>query len=245
MELKELIYQRKSTRSYTDTPVAEETLQKIRDFLAAAAPLDPSIRVRWDIVPRSQVKCLCPWTTPQLLTIYTEDREGALMNVGFLFQQADLYLNALGLGTCWLGMGRMNEKAAVPPTDADGLNFAIMLAFGYPKGPHLRENRSEFRRKTLAEIADRSDERLEPARFAPSSVNSQPWFFTHEGKVLHAYCAEKGGLFKSTGLSDMNRIDMGIALAHLYVSNPDTFRFFRADSAAEVRGRRYVGSITL
>ena len=243
MELKDWIYRRKSTRSYTGVPVSEETLDQIRAFLATAKPLDPGIRVRWEIVPRSQVRCLCPWTTPQLLTVYTEEKELALENVGFLFQQADLYLNSLGLGTCWLGMGRMNEQGAVESTK-DGLKFAIMLAFGHPKGSHLRENRSEFRRKALSEITDRPDERLEPARFAPSSVNSQPWYFIHDEDVLHVYCAQKG-LFKNRFLSDMNRIDMGIALAHLYVSNPETFRFFQVDSAPSVSGRQYLGSIAL
>lgn len=244
MELKDWIYRRKSTRSYTNVPVEEEVLQKLQTFLSDAKPLIPDLRIHWDIVPRSQVRCLCPWTTPQVLTIYTEEKDFALENVGFLFQQADLYLNTLGLGTCWLGMGRMTGQGAAEQT-ADGLKFAIMLAFGHPKGPHLRKSRSEFRRKPSAEIADRPDERLEPARFAPSSVNSQPWYFTHEGEFLHVYCAQKGGLFKSTALSDMNRIDIGIALAHLYVANPETFRFFQTDSAPAVKDHRYLGSITL
>jgi hypothetical protein len=43
----------------------------------------------------------------------------------------------------------------------------------------------------------------------------------------------------------MNRIDIGIALAHLYVANPETFRFFQTDSAPAVKDHRYLGSITL
>ena len=242
MELGEWIVQRKSTRSYTGVPVEEELLRNLHTFLSTARPLDSSIRVRWEIVPRSEVKCLCPWTTPQLLSIYTEAHEDALMNVGFLFQQADLYLNALGLGTCWLGMGRMNPHNAVPEDD---LHFAIMLAFGHPKGQHLRSDASEFRRKSLAEIADWPDERLEPARLAPSSVNSQPWYFLHDGEALHVYCAERGILKRTRSLTDMNRIDIGIALAHLYVANPETFRFFHTDSPPERKGLHYMGSVTL
>lgn len=243
MELKYWIYRRKSTRSYTGVPVEEEVLQELRAFLADAKPLIPDIRVHWDIVPRSQVRCLCPWTTPQVLTIYTEEKDLALENVGFLFQQADLYLNSLGLGTCWLGMGRMPGQGAAEQT-ADGLKFAIMIAFGHPKGAHLRKSRSEFRRKLRAEIADQPDERLEPARFAPSSVNSQPWYFTHDGETIHVYCAQKSR-FKNKFLTDMNRIDIGIALAHLYVANPETFRFFQTDSAPGVKDHQYLGSITL
>lgn len=242
MELKELIDQRKSTRSYTGVPVDEATLRDIQTFIAGAKPLYPNIRVGCEIVPREQVKCLCPWTTPQVLAIFTEETAGALENVGFLFQQADLYLNALGLGSCWLGMGRLSAQG-VPKQDG-GLNFAIMLAFGHPKGPHLRRSRSEFRRKPLSELSDWPDERLEPARLAPSSVNSQPWYFLHEGEAIHAYCAQRG-FPGNRFLSDMNRIDMGIALAHLYVANANSFRFFCADSVPTVKGRQYLGSFTL
>lgn len=77
----------------------------------------------------------------------------------------DLYLQTLGLGVCWLGMGKMNPKSA---PEVEG-----------------------FRRKHLEQIADRADPRLEPAWLAPSSVNSQPWHFTHDGETIHVYCIRK------------------------------------------------------
>ena len=43
----------------------------------------------------------------------------------------------------------------------------------------------------------------------------------------------------------LNRIDMGIALAHLYVANADTFRFFREENAPTVQGYGYIGSVTI
>ena len=129
MTLKEMIYHRKSCRSFIGKPVDAVLLAKIRSF--EMKPLYPEIKVHWDIVSRNQVKCICPWTTPQLITIYTEEADGYLENVGFLFQQMDLYLQTLGLGVCWLGMGRMNPKTATP---VEGMKFVIMLAFGHPKG---------------------------------------------------------------------------------------------------------------
>ena len=234
MTLNELIYKRKSCRSFTGEPVAPEMIEKILSF--DMTPLYPEIKVRMDIVNRNQVKCICPWTTPQLITIYSEEADGWLENVGFLFQQMDLYLQSLGLGVCWLGLGKLNPKSAPEVT---GMQFVIMLAFGHPKGACLRENGKGFRRKSLAQISDRADPRLEPARLAPSSVNSQPWYFTHEGDALHAYCTKK------SVIGYMNRIDMGIALAHLYVANPDTFRFFRAENPPSVPGYGYIGSVRL
>ncbi len=234
MTLHEMIYRRKSCRSFTNVPVDEAMLETIKAF--SMKPLCPEIKVRWDIVPRNQVKCICPWTTPQLITIYSEETDGWLENVGFMFQQMDLYLQSLGLGVCWLGMGRMNPRTAVA---VEGMQFAIMLAFGYPKGDQLRHDLKGFKRKTLEQIADRPDPKLEPARLAPSAVNSQPWYFTHEADMLHVY------RIPNARLSDMNRIDMGIALAHLYVANGENFCFFQTENVPPLADFKYVGSITL
>ena len=84
------------------------------------------------------------------------------------------------------------------------------------------------------QIADSADVRLEPARLAPSAVNSQPWYFVHEGDTLHVYCSRKG-----------SRLDAGIALAHLFVANEERFRFFRAEKAGEVPDCDYIGSVML
>ena len=226
MTLNEMIYHRKSCRSFTGVPVDGPVLEAIKAF--PMKPLYPEMGVHWEIVSREQVKCICPWTTPQLIAIYSEEAEGYLENIGFLFQQMDLYLQTLGLGVCWLGMGRMNPKTT---RQVAGMKFVIMLAFGHPRGDQLRRDRKEFKRKPMEKITDRPDDRLEPARLAPSAVNSQPWHFTHEGDTIHVWCSRKG-----------SRLDAGIALAHLYAANEENFRFFRTEPVPSLPGHDYVGS---
>lgn len=239
-----MIYRRKSVRSYTGEPVDQETLQKIKEFMINIKPLYPDIKVRTEIMEKENVKCIFPWVTPQVISVFTEDKEGTLENVGFMFQQLDLYLQSIGIGVCWLGMGRLDKKKVAEAESTDDLKFVMMLAFGEPKGEALRNDISEFKRKSLEQISDREDERLEPARLAPSSVNSQPWYFVHDGDTIHAYCAYKNLIAKKV-LGDMNRIDMGIALAHMYVANLDTFNFFKADNVEEIKGYGYIGSFTI
>ena len=229
MTLNEMIFKRKSCRSFTNVPVDAATIETIKAF--PMKPLYPDTKVHWDIVPRNQVKCICPWTTPQLITVYSEEADGYLENIGFLFQQMDLYLQTLGLGACWLGMGRMNPKTT---TAVEGMKFVIMLAFGYPKGDQLRHDLKDFKRKSMEQITDIPDLRLEPARLAPSAVNSQPWYFAHEGDTVHVWCSRKG-----------SRLDAGIALAHLYAANEDVFRFFKAEHMTDLPGYAYIGSVTL
>lgn len=243
MNLNDMIYKRKSFRKYTAQPVDAATLEQIEAFCAQARPLDPAIKVRAEIINKENVKCLLPWITPQVIAIFSEETNGYLENAGFLFQQLDLYLQSLGLGSCWLGMGRLDSHAQSAAND--GLGFVIMLTFGHPKdGETLRESIAQFKRKALSEISDQEDTRLESARLAPSSVNSQPWYFTHQGDVMHAYCVKQSFL-KAKALGAMNRIDMGIALAHLYVEHPDTFRYFTVPDAPEVKNYGYIGSVTL
>ena len=244
MDLKEMIYRRKSVRSFTGEPVDHETIEKIKAFGTELKPLYPNIKVHWDIVGKEAVKCILPWITPQLIAIYSEEPKGYLENVGFIFQQLDLYLQSIGLGVCWLGMGRMSSDAVAGSASADNASFVIMLAFGYPKGEARRSSAKEFKRKNLSEIADRYDERLEPARLAPSSVNSQPWYFTHDSEKIHVYCVQQGFL-KAKTIGYMNQIDIGIALAHMYVENTASFEMLAAEQAAALKGYTYICSFKI
>ena len=241
MELKEMIYRRKSVRKYLSAPVDAGTLDKIRRFASKAKPLYPEIRVQSYIVTQNQVRFYFPWKTPQLLAVYSEKKPGYLENVGFLFQQVELYLQSIGLGACWLGLGKF-RKAELP--QVEGMEFVIFIAFGIPEEAQFRKDTAEFQRKALTEISDQEDPRLECARLAPSSTNSQPWYFTHEGDAIHAFCCEAGFL-RHKLLGNMNRIDMGIALAHLYLENPQTFRFFAAEPKDCPKGYRYTISFSL
>lgn len=243
MNLTEMIYRRKSVRSFTNEVVGDEILNKIEEFVASAKPLYPEIKVKMEIVPRNQVKCICPWTTQQLITIFSEDKPGYLENAGFIFQQLDLYLQSIGIGTCWLGMGTLTADDIFEKQRQDGLKYVMMIAFGHPKGKALRDGKTDFKRKSLSEISDTLDERLEPARFAPSSVNSQPWYFTHDDDMIHVYCVHKGLLNKTLGST--NQLDVGIALAHMYVANEDTFSFKKLDQPKDIKDCTYIGSFCL
>ncbi len=239
LNLSEMIYKRKSFRKYTRESVDAKMLQKVTDFCKNLTPLYPDIMVKCEIVDKENVRCILPWSTRQVVAIFSEKKDGYLENIGFMFQQLDLYLQSIGLGSCWLGMGRLSPAVRAE----EELCFVIILAFGYPK-EELRDDLLQFRRKGISEISDIDDNRLEPARLAPSSVNSQPWHFVHEGDTIHAYMS-KGGLFKAVNIEDMNRIDMGIALSHIYISNPKSFKFFKSDSAKSIRNHLYIGSFCL
>ena len=233
------IYYRRSCRSYSSEPLTRTELAEIEDFSKTLVPLDNKIRTAMQIVPGDAVRFYFPWKAPQLIAFFSENKPGYLENAGFLLQQMDLWLQSRGLGVCWLGLGKLKNQVTIP----EGMEFVILLAFGTPKEPLSREMR-KFNRKTMAEISDREDKKLECVRVAPSSTNSQPWYFTHEGETIHAFRSE-AGLLRHAMLGTMNRIDMGIALAHLYVENKESFRYFSAEPTQIPAGHCYTGSFTL
>lgn len=239
MSLNEMIYKRLSVRKYTSEILGEATIHKINVFLSSAKRLYPDIKIRMEVLGKENIRCLLPWIPNQAVVFYSEEKEGYLENAGFIFQQLDLYLQEQGFGTCWLGLGRLNTGAK--SQIEDGMKFVIMLGVGYPR-EELRSDVSQFNRKTLGEISDRKDDKLEPARLAPSSCNSQPWYFQHNEDMLHVYCSKKG-FIRNKFLGEMNLIDMGIAMAHMYVANPESFAFFKVENAPEVELHTYVGSV--
>ena len=236
-----MIPHRRSVRSYHPEPVGEMPMTGIRAFLAELQPLIPGAKVEARIIPTEHASFLQKWRNPQFFAFYAEESEDALLNVGFMYQQLDLYLQSIGLGTCWVGLGWPDEKLEPAP---EGMKLAVMMAFGHPAEVPQRSGADDFKRRTMEEISDLPDPHLEPVRLAPSATNSQPWRFVHEGADLHIY-REKLGPLKQRTLGRMNVIDTGIGLAHLYVTHPESFRFFRAENPPAQDGLLYMGSVAL
>ena len=234
--LGEIIPKRKSTRSYTGEALPAGQLEELRARLGQLVPLFPDIPVKLEIVDASQVRCMQPWKTPHFITAATPDTPDAFINVGFMLQQMDLLLQSMGLGACWVGLGR-------PRGDVEkGLTHAILMPFGIAAEPVLRDSVEQFRRKRPEEIADAPDPRLECVRLAPSATNSQPWYIVHQGEWLHVYQVEQGPLKRMT-LGKMNCIDMGIALCHLAVTCQGEFTLQRLEDAPAVEGYTYIGTV--
>lgn len=240
-QLKAMITRRRSVRSYLPAPVDETALEEICAFMAELKPLFPFAVPEARIIPTKDAAFIQKWRNPQFLAFYAPVGDEGLMNVGFMYQQLDLYLQSRGLGTCWVGLGTPVDTIHKPP---EGMKLAVMMAFGHPDNAPERTAEADFKRRKMADISDVPDDRLEPARLAPSATNSQPWDFLHEGDAIHVY-REKLALIKARTHGRMNLIDMGIMLAHLYVSHPETFHFERRNAYPAHPAHLYMGTVTL
>ncbi|MDR1247557.1 MAG: nitroreductase [Clostridiales Family XIII bacterium] len=229
MDLYDCIQKRKSVRKYETAPLNPEQLNRIAQFAQSMKALYPNIEVAYEIT--SDVKTLISAKAPHYFAVSSEKRDGYLENVGFMFQQTVLYLTSLGLGTCWLGMAKPGK------TLNTSLSPVIIIAFGKAVGSPYRDI-TEFKRKPLSEVSSGSDERLEAARLAPSALNNQNWFFAAAGGKIDVY--QKKSIMDKTG-----KIDMGIAICHLYAATEHFGNefVFSKETGKERTGYIYTGTI--
>jgi len=242
-ELYRSVFRRKSVRRYDMTPLDSSVLEKVEGLIPELEPLW-GIKTDLRIVPGNDIRGMFAIRAPHYLVLSSETGEGYLENAGFMLQQMDLALSSMGLGSCWVGMAKPPENMTFGP----GMEFVIAMAFGKPVGSPYRNNSSEYHRKPLDRISDvRGDEVLEAARLAPSSVNSQPWYFIRKAGRIDVYCV-KHGYLKPSVYSRLNRIDIGIACCHIWLAELHHGRntaFARTPESAELHeGYDYVLTIS-
>ena len=224
----EIIRKRKSIRKFDMTQLDTGALEHLQVQIAQIRPLYPDIRYSIDIV--SKTKGMFGIKAPHYLVFGSEDKDGAYENIGFIGQQMDLYLSESGIGSCWLGLAKPMGK------DVNGLPFVISMAFGKPAGVLYRDI-SAFRRKSLPEISEGTDARVEAARLAPSGMNKQGWYFVADNGKIHCYRKKLHPLGRRLGC-----IDMGIAICHIAVES-SAFCFVKEANIAEKKGFVYTGTV--
>lgn len=219
MNLYEAIFLRKSVRSYEMEPVSSEILEELRDFYSQIEGLNPGIRTDIAIIDNTKGQNkgmhLLGTKAPYYLAFYSEDKELAQMNAGYIMEQISLFLCTKGLGTCFLGM----VKPKYGNTEKSGMKYMITLAFGKSKGLYTRKA-MEAKRMDLKELCVYKEvprqwmnQLLEAARLAPSSLNSQPWRFVVYDNRIHVF-AKKHNM---NHLGKFEELNFGIMFSHLMV----------------------------
>lgn len=213
--LYETIFKRRSIRKFDLTPLDENTLNNISNHLQTLEPMHDDINIEFKILSPDVVKRRMMRKAPHYLAVFSEVKDGYLSNVGFMLQQMDLFLSAKGLATCWQGIPTLKKEGL----ESSNLEYVILMPFGKTSEQLHRTNISQFKRKPLKEITDitGADDLLEAARLAPSAGNGQPWFFTGDKNLIHAYSIEPG-FVKGLLTKKYPPIDTGISIYHLKIA---------------------------
>lgn len=245
--LYETIFKRKSVRKYDVNPLEDGILSEIKEYANTTKGLYDNIKTEIHIIKKEELNFLLPIKAPHYLLMTSENKTGYLTNAGYILQQIDLFLSSKGIGCCYVGMAQP-KKAIKKGMD---LEFVMVLALGNPAEPFHRIDTTEFKRKALSEITNitNSDQLLEAARLAPSATNSQPWYFTGEAGLIHAYCI-KANLIKALVYDKMNKIDMGIAICHIDVAAEHfgknmEFAYEKVAENNPPKGYYYIGTMKL
>jgi len=248
-----MIFKRKSVKRYDLTPLDDNTLAQISNELNNLKPLYDDIKTEVKILSLDEVEVKKKKKqAPHYLAVFSDPKDNYLANVGFMLQRMDLFLSGNDIGSCWQGSSQPKEEAL----KSSDLEFVIVMSFGKPKYPDSMHRRSvsEFKRKSLPEISTvkNADELLEAARLAPSSGNTQPWFFTGDKSLIHTYTSKAYPKkdYPHEIIKRYNTISMGIAIYHITVAAEhfDKGAEILSDKGAEKNapeGYEYIASLKI
>jgi nitroreductase len=224
---------RRSTRRFSPEQLAAEQLAAVRDLLGDIPALYTGQRLRAVVIEDGErVRAVMSGfvgsygkpSAPHFVLVTASEKPGWLENAGFAIEHAVLDMTAMGIATCWIGGQATREvfESADPDIPADHTPV-VAIAFGSATSggllPSLRTGR-----KALEEIAPDGvgdfGEALGEARLAPSAGNTQPARFFAEGGRIDVYANFRTPLIyraRADHLQLMNRVDIGIALAHISI----------------------------
>lgn len=243
-ELYSAIFKRKSVRKFKNQKLEDSKLQSIQEFIEGLTPLYAGIKTEIAILSENDIKTLMPFKASHYIAVYSEAKEGYLVNSGFMLQQVDLFLSANGVGACWLGLGSPQKAVA----SRNGLDYIITLAIGYAEEPLYRKDISEFKRNPLSEISSvtSADELLDAARLAPSASNTQPWYFSGSADKI-IVSRKLPNMLKAALYGRYNLVDMGIVLCHIWISalNAGKGVEFIKENASLPKGYEYVTTVKI
>lgn len=206
-----MIFKRKSFRRFNqDLKLSDNELSDINEKIKKLIPLIDNIDVKYRIVKREETTCK---RGEYCLLIYSEQKDGFLLNIGYMFEQLDLYLASKDIGVCWYGMGKTQES------EYKNLKFVIMMALGKSEAKDFRKDYKKCRRKDINEIwtgVSGLDDIAEIVKYAPSACNTQPWRVVCEKDKLKIYRTTNiKSIMPKDKVPFYNSIDMGIFLYFL------------------------------
>jgi len=160
--------------------------------------------------------------------------ERGFEDFGYLFESVLLFITSCGLGTCWMGgtfdsflfseKTQLHENEIIPAVSPIGLvagrRTLVDSAFVLFAGSRQRKAWDDiffhdtFDNRLSRDSAGAYAQALEMLRLAPSASNKQPWRIIAKGGCFHFYLTRTRGYQKIFRTSDLQRIDMGIAMFH-------------------------------
>ncbi|WNF38227.1 nitroreductase family protein [Bacillaceae bacterium IKA-2] len=247
----ETIKKRKSIRTFETTPVTDEHLQFLNDYICEETNLIGPLgrRARFEMI---KVRNNVSDRGIKLGTYgFIKNHQGyivgkmentklGLVEFGYIFEKLILFATKLGIGTCWIG-GSFSRTSFQKEIDLQASEIIPCITpIGYPSQKQrlfdktLRYVTKADNKKGWEELffsgdfgtplTESSAETLalpiEMVRLGPSASNKQPWrlVMSEDKKQCHFYLENTPNYSGNKLGFEMQRIDIGIAIAHFELS---------------------------
>lgn len=227
------IYRRKSIRKYSQDELPCGVLDEVKEICKYAKRLYDNIDLQIHIVEDGQrfqkilsgiVGGYGKVRAPHYIVATSEDKDGYLENAGFTLESVVLKLTAMGIGTCWVGSHIGKKLLERMVRIKENHIPVIVIAFGYPKEEAgivkqivRSRNRLDISQFAFGDMGNTWKYIMDAVKMSPSAVNGQPWRFYKNENTIDVYAVKKNGILKMM-IGSLIRIDVGIALCHLYTA---------------------------
>lgn len=245
MNIKEIIKNRYSCRSFVQTPLKPADKETLINYIAEDNKWLSDETVNLKIIEKidSDRHMKLNYGMVQGHNSYvlgiSKSTVDSRVNYGYLLEKVVLKATEMDISTCWIGYfdyGYFDELSI-----EDGFEIPSIVIVGYSEEKHpYMDKLGRFTIKASKrhswdmlffdynlkaplnpEQAGEYSDSLEMVRLAPSSLNAQPWrvFFDETEKEFHFYKKSVSQRFELRGLHD---IDMGVALSHFELTSLQT-----------------------
>ncbi len=242
----EAIKIRRSIRNYDKKPIEDYLLTKINVFLnlPCRGPFGNQPRFILIEKPDARQKEKVKLGTYGFISNAAyfiggciEKYEFSEVDYGYSLERIIIELTRLELGTCWVGgtFKRKDYKTLLKTTESETIPCITPVGYKASK-KSLRERlglkltdgskrnpfeslffESNMDTPMIYNQEDKYHEALEMVRSAPSAINKQPWRVIKHDNKYHFYIF-RDKMVSSTKSNDLQKVDLGIALAHFKLS---------------------------
>lgn len=236
--IKDIIRARRSVRTFEEESIlSEDVKQKITEFIAAIDnPFGVSIEFRLFNADEHDLKSTVIVGADYYVAAKVARVPQFEIAFGYSFEKFCLFAESIGLGTVMLAatISRSTFEKAMELKDNEVMPLASPIGYTCSK-MSLRER---IMRKTISadkrlpfetlffngsfdkplseDDAGKVKDALNMVRLAPSAVNKQPWRAVVCNDMVHFYEKRNSGMENELG--DIQKVDMGIALAHFHLT---------------------------
>ena len=226
----DLIRQRKSIRTFDGRPLSAEDRSALEAFTTALTnPFFVPITFRLLDAKEHGLSSPVIVGADTYLAAKVRRVPNHEIACGYSFEKACLYALSRGIGTVMLAASLSRDAFEKAMDVKDGEVMPVASPVGYPaqkksiRESLMRKGLKADDRKPFDQLFFEGDfnhplpqtnrwaKALEMARWAPSAANGQPWRAVVDGDSVHFYEAKR---MKDSPLGDIQKLDVGIALAH-------------------------------